>query len=228
MNSKLLADYYASQTGFRVLVPDIIPGGGVPLDTLTLTEAVTSPVKWWDIGGQFWWAVSLVRLLSRVIPFAVRTHGVFPSILAYARAVKADGGKIGLAGFCWGGLQTTKLSQEPATKGGEDGLVDCHFTAHPVGLKPKDFVESVRKFHVPLSMALGEKDAYLKKEAVASIEAALRTELGTQEEYTYEVKVYPDCVHGFAVRADPGRIVENDAAGKASDQAVAHFKKYLT
>lgn len=230
VNSKLLADYYAAKTGFRVLVPDIIPGGGVPLSTLALTEAVSSPIRWWDIGGRFWWAVSLVQLLSKVIPFAIRTRGVFPDILAYARAVKAElgpAGKLGLAGFCWGGLQTTKLSQEPATEGGKDGLVDCHFTAHPVGLKPEDFVEGVRKFHVPFSMAVGEKDAYLKKENVASVEAALRSELGEGEQEFYEIKLYADCGHGFAVRADPNRTIENEAAGKASDQAVDHFKMYL-
>ncbi len=174
-------------------------------------------------------AVSLVQLLRIVVPFSIRSRGIFPRILAYARAVKADvvsdGGKLGFAGFCWGGLQTTKLSQEPDIEGGDIGLVDCHFTAHPVGLKTDDFVEGVRKFKVPFSMAVGEKDAYLKKENVASIEAALRTELGVH--YVYEVEIYPNCGHGLAVRADSNRIIENEAAGKASEQAVTHFLKHL-
>ena len=228
-NSKLLADYYAAQTGARVLVPDIIPGGGVPLTTLSLTEAVTAPLSWWDVKGRAWWLVSLVQLLSIVIPFGIRSKNVFPTILEYARAVKKDlpeGGKLGFAGFCWGGLQTTKLSAEPAAEGGSERLVDVHFAAHPVNLKPEDFVAGVKNFGVPFSMAVGEKDAYLKPDAVAGVEAALRTEVG--EEGGWEVKIYPDCGHGFAVRADEGRVVENEAAGKAAEQAVALFKKHLT
>jgi hypothetical protein len=55
VNNKLLADYYATKTGIRILLLDIIPGGGVPLTTLALTEAVSTPVRWYDIGGRFWW-----------------------------------------------------------------------------------------------------------------------------------------------------------------------------
>jgi dienelactone hydrolase len=230
VNSKLLADYYASQTGIRVLIPDIIPGGGVPLTTLSLTESVSAPIRWFDIPGRVWWAFSLGRLLSIVIPFAIRSRGVFPSILAYARAVKAElpeGGTLGVAGFCWGGMQSTKLAAESTTEGGTVGLVDAHFTAHPVGLKSEDFVEGVRKFKVPFSMAVGEKDAYLKPDVVAGIEAALRTGLGEGETNGYEVKVYPECGHGFAVRAEEKRTVENEAAGKAAEQAILLFKKHL-
>jgi dienelactone hydrolase len=231
MNSKLLADFYAAKTNCRVLVPDIIPGGGVPLITLALTETVSSPVNWWDISGRVWWVMSLLKMLSIVIPFAIRSRGVFPDLLAYVRAVKGDlrqGGKLGLAGFCWGGMQTTKLSAESAVQYGTTRLVDAHFAAHPVGLKLEDFVDGIKKFNVPFSMAVGEKDAYLKPEVIAKIEANLRTEVGECQEHRYEIKIYPDCGHGFAVRADPSRTMENEAAAKASGQAVDLFIKYLT
>lgn len=227
-NSKLLADYYAVQTGTRVLVPDIIPGGGVPLTTLALTEAVTAPLSWWDVKGRASWISSLVQLLSIVIPFGIRSRNAFPSILEYVRAVRKElpeGAKLGLAGFCWGGMHTTKLSAEPAVEGGVEGLVDAHFVAHPVNLKPEDFVEGVKAFGVPFSMAVGEKDAYLKPEAAAGVEAALRTEIG--DGIDWEVMIYPDCGHGFAVRADEGRVIENEAAGRAAEQAVTFFKKNL-
>ena len=231
VNSKLLADYYATKTDFRVLVPDIIPGGGVPLDSLALMESVTLPATWWDILGQFWRVVSIVRMMTIFIPFTRRTQGVTPAVLAYARGIKAElpaGGKLGVAGFCWGGLHTTKLSQEPAVEGGKDALVDAHFTAHPSGLTaPDDFIDGVRKFKVPFSMAIGDRDIILKKDAVASLEAALRQELGENQHYYYEVKIYQSCGHGFAVRADPKRTIENEAAGKASEQAVDWFKKFL-
>lgn len=233
VNSKLLADFYAAKTGFRVLVPDIIPGGGVPLTTLALTETVSSPnppIAWYDVPRRLSWVVSLAQLLSTVIPFAIRSRSVFPSVLAYARAVKAElpeGGKLGVAGFCWGGMQSTRLAAQPAVEGGAEGLVDAHFAAHPVGLKPGDFVAGVKNFKAPFSMAVGEKDAYLKPDIVAGIEAALRTEMGKGGDSGYEIKIYPECGHGFAVRADENRVVENEAAGKAAEQAVELFKKYL-
>jgi dienelactone hydrolase len=41
------------------------------------------------------------------------------------------------------------------------------------------------------------------------------------------VKVYEGCGHGFAVRADPKKIAENEAAEKAADQAVEWFRRFL-
>jgi dienelactone hydrolase len=230
-NSKLLADYYAAKTGLRVLVPDIIPGGGVPLYSLELTETVSAPVRWWDIRGQIRRLISLVRMLFVVIQFVLRTRRVFPTILAYARSIKTDlsaSGKLGVAGFCWGGLQTTKLSQEPAIEGGKNALVDAHFTAHPAGLKPDDFVKGIRKFYVPFSMAIGDRDIVLSKDAVANVEATLRQEFEDDQQHHYEVRIYEGCGHGFAVRADPTKTVENEAAGKAADQAIEWFKRFLT
>ncbi|CAL3969413.1 unnamed protein product [Diplocarpon coronariae] len=230
VNSKILADTYASKTGFRVLVPDIIPGGGVPLSSLALMEIATSPVAWYDILGQIRRVVTVLRMMSIFIPFAIRTKKVFPSILDYARAVKADlpaGGKLGVAGFCWGGMQTTKLTEEPAVDGGKEALINAHFTAHPSGLKPPQFIESFRKFQVPLSMAIGDKDFVLSKEQVETIEAGFRQEYGDGAEPGYEIKVYEGCGHGFAVRADPMKVVENDGAGGAAEQAVTWFRKFL-
>lgn len=235
VNSKLLADRYAKETGFRVLVPDIIPGGGVPVSTFKLMDIVTSPVKWWDIGGQIRRAVSLVKMMFVVIPFARRTRGVFPTILEYVRSVKADlppGGKLGVTGICWGGMHSTKLSQEPSIDGGKDRLIDAHFTAHPAGVKPDDLVEGVRKFNVPFSMAVGDKDFVLKKEIVVSISAKMKEEFGDGSDdggarYEIETDFYRGCGHGFAVRADPAKDIEVEGAEKAAEQAVRWFKKFL-
>ncbi|KAH9208491.1 dienelactone hydrolase [Leptodontidium sp. 2 PMI_412] len=230
INSKILADIYASKSGFCVLVPDIIPGGGVPLSSLALMETATAPVAWWNVYGQIRRIVTVVRMMTIFMPFAIRTRGVFPSILAYARAVRAElpaGAKLGAAGFCWGGLQTTKLTEESAVEGGSEALIDAHFTAHPAGMKPPQFLESHRKFKVPLSIAVGDKDFVLSKDNVATIEAGFRTEYGNSEDAGYQVKIYQGCGHGFAVRADPKKTIENEAAGQATEQAVAWFKRYL-
>jgi hypothetical protein len=48
----------------------------------------------------------------------------------------------------------------------------------PAGLNVRDdFVEGVRKFGVPFSMAVGDKDFVMKKSDVENLEAGLRQEL---------------------------------------------------
>ena len=230
VNSKILADIYASRTGFCVLVPDIIPGGGVPLSSLALMETATAPVAWWNIYGQVRRVVTVLRMMTIFMPFAIRTRGVFPSLLAYARAVKADlpaGAKLGAAGFCWGGLQTTKLTEQAAIVGGRKPLIDAHFTAHPAGMKPQQFIESYRRFKVPLSIAVGDQDFVLSKDNVATIEAGFREEYGEGKNMSYEIKLYAGCGHGFAVRADEKKTVENKGAQQATSQAVTWFKNLL-
>lgn len=231
VNSKLLADEYAAQTGCRVLVPDIIPGGGVPVDSLELMNRVSSPVGTFDLLGQAARAFDVVRMMARFLPFALRTRSIFPTVLAYARAIRSElpaDAKLGAAGFCWGALQTTKLSAEPSVEGGDKPLLDAHFTAHPSGLKiPVDFVDATNKFHVPISVAVGEKDTILPKSSAEELEISLKQEFG-QDQSRCELIIYEECGHGFAVRADPRKTVENEAAKKAARQAVEWFKRFLS
>ena len=232
LNSKLLADEYAAKTGCRVLVPDVIPGGGVPLNSLELMECVSSSVGWFDILGQARRIIALAQMMTTFGSFALRTRGVFPTILAYTRAVKAElptGSKLGVAGFCWGAMHTTKLSCEPDVEGASmSPLVDAHFAAHPSGLKvPDDFVKAVETFGVPLSIAVGDRDMLLSKDTVLDLETKLKQSSGGNQP-CFEVVLYPDCGHGFAVRADQRKTSENEAAVKASQQAIDWFRKHLS
>lgn len=43
INNKLLADRYAEGTGFKVLVPDIISGGPLPVSVMAETEIMFTP-----------------------------------------------------------------------------------------------------------------------------------------------------------------------------------------
>lgn len=161
--------------------------------------------------------------MTIVLPFARRTKGAFPNILKFARAVKAEStGKLGVAGFCWGGMMSTKLALQASEAGGNVGLVDAHFCAHPAGLQPEDIVEGVRRFRTPMSLAVGDKDFVMKREVVEEVESGL-----SEDEERSEVVVYAGCGHGFAVRADRERIAEDEGAGKAAEQAVEWFQRFL-
>ncbi|ETS75775.1 hypothetical protein PFICI_12719 [Pestalotiopsis fici W106-1] len=235
-NSQLLADVYAASTGFCVLVPDIIPGGGVPLYSLDLMNSVRKPVAWWNVWGQLVRISTVVRMLSIFIPFARRTRNVYPHILAYTRAVRAgleSGKKLGVAGFCWGAMHTMQLSAESvATENDanqhQEPLVHAQFVAHPSGLKPAAMIQFLSRFSVPVSIAVGDEDIILPKESAAELEAGLRKFYPVDEQPSrLEIKMYSNCGHGFAVRADRSKEVENESADLAAAQASEWFRTFL-
>jgi len=91
-------------------------------------------------------------------------------------------------------------------------------------------VDAVRKFKVPFSMAIGDRDQYLSKGKVDKIKAALKQKVGSgkgDDDYHWEVEVYNGCKHGFVVRANTSNEVETAAAEDARAQAAAWLNKYL-
>jgi dienelactone hydrolase len=141
LNNKLLADAYAIATGFRVLVPDIIPGGPCSPDVMEIMDKVVDPVATFDVYGQANRIFHFMKALTYFGPFFWRawpsSNACFQPCLAYARKVKAElpqGAKLGVAGFCWGGYQSINLCAQPAVEGGSERLIDAEFCAHPSGL----------------------------------------------------------------------------------------------
>jgi dienelactone hydrolase len=238
INNKLLADRYATGTGYRVLVPALIPGGPVSIALMKPMELAFEPVTpWWNIWGYVQKLGHIFTILRLMGPFVMRASPTkaktWNPILDYTRNVKKDlpaGAKLGVCGFCWGGYPSTKLCAETAVEGGTERLVDAQFCAHPSALKTPDMiVDAVTKFKVPYAMAVGTKDFVLTKTQAEETEAVLRrkNESGAQEGYNYEIKYYQGCQHGFAVRAKPGDDIQEKAAEDACSQAIAWFKKWL-
>ncbi|KAJ4356033.1 uncharacterized protein N0V89_004060 [Didymosphaeria variabile] len=238
VNNKVLADAYASATGIRVLVPDIIPGGPMPVSVLDTMESAMSSVGLFDIPGQINRISALFSAMWHFVPFMYRARPTIPATfnpcLDYARKVKADlpaGGKLGLAGFCWGGYLSVNLCTHTAKVGGEERLVDAAFAAHPSALTvPDNIVDSILKFKTPLSIAHAENDMVLKTAGIEQTEAALRQKAGDgkgENGFHYHIKTYKGMAHGFAVRAKPGVEAEEKAADEAKTQASEWFKKFL-
>jgi dienelactone hydrolase len=222
VNTKLLADAYASATGFRVLVPDIIPGGGMNPDTMYLMDRWQDPVPLWNLWGQLVRIYYLLCALRMSIPFLWRAYpsssNCFNRCLEYTRKVRVDlpeGAKLGVVGFCWGGYQSINLCSSTATGNDRKPLVDAQFCAHPALLHlPRDIVDAVVRFRTKVAIAHAEMDYSLSTRQLEETEAALRQEAG-------------DVRHGFAVRAKPGSDLEARAADEALDQATSWFMKWL-
>ncbi|CAO2653336.1 Nn.00g027470.m01.CDS01 [Neocucurbitaria sp. VM-36] len=236
INNQILADKYTRETGFRVLIPDVINGGACSQSVLLHSDTFMDPVTWWDIAGQLKRAVALVKMAAIFIPFLIRgsPYKTYPKMLDFARNVKADlpsGAKLGLCGFCWGGLPSTLLCAEPLTPGSQERLVDAHFTAHPSRVDtPKMIVDAIEKFKVPYSLANGENDFVLTHKQVERTEVALRERVGRgdgENGYWFEFVNYKGCGHGFAVRGKPGDKVAEKGAEEACNQAVSWFKRWL-
>ena len=54
INNKLLADRYAAQTGMKVIVPEVIPGGPADVSVMGMMDTIMEPVGWFDIMGQLY------------------------------------------------------------------------------------------------------------------------------------------------------------------------------
>jgi dienelactone hydrolase len=231
LNNKLMADRFAAETGCKVVVPDIIPGGGATVNAINFMETVTAPVAYTDILGQLHRIWAGLRTAFVFIPFMIRAGGekAYPAELNFARDMKKNlppGGKLGVAGYCWGGYGSTKLCAETAEEGGSTPLIDAQFTAHPSKITTDMIIAAVTN-KVPYSMAIGDNDMVLALKDVLAIEAALEEKFGKPEENNYEVKVYKGCKHGFAMRALPNNKVAIDAAEDAAKQAIDWYNKYL-
>ncbi|RSL55651.1 hypothetical protein CEP51_014511 [Fusarium floridanum] len=234
VNNKLLADFLAAETGCQVLVPDVVPGGGVPASYLLPMESFAVVAEWWNILGHLARILSILRLLPYILPAVRGAQRAFPGILEFARAVRLglpEGAKLGVAGYCWGGRQAAKLAVETASDVSAQPLVDANYIAHPSSIKvPEDILESVRAFNVPLSMTVADQDFAMPKDKAIHLQARMQQEFGTGKEkdgIPYEIVMYQGCRHGFACRGNRSDPIVDECANRASMQAVNWFKRFL-
>lgn len=217
MNNKLLVDNIAS-AGYRVRMPDFMAGYVCSTAALESMAIATNPKT---------------GLASKVSNYAIAAWHFIPFFIAnrfsvcrprvedYMMRLRADVGanvKIGVAGYCWGGLYAFHLAGL-TTPTGQERLIDCAFAAHPSNL---DVPKAGQDVKVPFSVAIGDKDVVLPPAQQEQIEAAMRN-TGVDCEF----RVYPGATHGFAVRGDPAIPEEKVYLRQARDQLVAWFDKYL-
>jgi len=216
VNVRLIADSYARKGGFKVLLPDFHSGGSFPsghMDTAFPLNGIAGPPLWkriW-VGLQVyprfvWWFWSHREAIS------------LPIIDGFFRALREEedgvGGKIGVAGFCWGGRYAVLMGTA------KHPYADAVYSAHPSFLGVPAEVEAVIK---PITFAVGTKDRVLPMHQVKQIQDVFKK----KDDLDSEVVVYNDMVHSFAVRGNPEIESEKKGMENSEDQAVEWFKRYL-
>ncbi|PVH78538.1 dienelactone hydrolase family protein [Cadophora sp. DSE1049] len=225
-NCRLLADSYAREGGFLVLLPDFMDGTAPPPWTMQTMDSLLSPSPsfFTTLFKKPLWAL---QIASQAIPFLIRNKEsvVMPRMLAFHRALRdtptpeMEGLKIGSAGFCWGGKYTILLSHgengESIGRKGK-GVIDAAFVAHPSKMAfPSDW----EKISVPFSMAIGDVDLGIGIEHVREIQGGGKD--------VSEVVVYEGAKHGFAVRGDWEDEGQRKSAEAAKGQALGWFGRWL-
>jgi len=200
-----------------------------------LDQKVLPPLPW--LQTIFLKPLYILRLLIIVLPFIFFTRQSIckPRIFDFFTALRTSPTpfptpdlKIGAAGFCWGGLYTVLLAADrPSSRvhayGSADTLkplIDAGFTAHPSLLKMPRDIENV---NLPLSMALGDEDLYMKAPMVLRMKAILEEKDGG-----HEVNIMPGAKHGFAIRNNPEDKLQMECAERAEVQAMEWFGKLFS
>jgi dienelactone hydrolase len=195
-------------------------------------DFITTPTSW--LTTIFVKPLYIARVLWNFIPFIVRCRESVckPRVVDFMKALRTAPDtanlKIGVAGYCWGGLHAVKLAHDtPSSRiqryGSETGelkpLVDAVFTAHPSMLSIPADVENVT---VPLSIAIGDVDFALKISKVERAKTILK-----KKSDDHEVVIYPGGKHGFAIRGNPKDPKQKELAVQAEEQALSWFSKWL-
>ena len=127
-----------------------------------------------------------------------------------ASTMSGASGKVGLMGYCLGGLMTFLVS----ARAGADASVVYY------GGDTDKHLNEAPQLKSPLLMHLGEEDEYISKDAQRAITQALAGNACAQ------VLTYPGCSHAFARHR--GQHYDKEAAALANGRTAAFFKTHLT
>lgn len=128
--------------------------------------------------------------------------------IEHARAMTWCTGRVGVVGFCLGGL----LAYLVAARVGVDAGVGYY------GGRTDEFLGEARALRGPLLMHLGDQDEYIGPAAQKAIRDSL-TPLGV------EIRTYAGCSHAFA--RHNGAHFDAEAAAKANVRTVEFLNQHL-
>ncbi|RAH49638.1 alpha/beta-hydrolase [Aspergillus brunneoviolaceus CBS 621.78] len=119
--------------------------------------------------------------------------------------------RVGGVGYCFGGKYVARFLKV-------DGGLDVGFTAHPTMMT----AEELAAVEGPFCVAAAQHDPIFSAEKRRESEEILG-----KKDQPWQISVYSDVEHGFAVRGDPAARRVRFAKEQAFQQAVAWFGEYL-
>lgn len=126
-----------------------------------------------------------------------------------ARTLQGNTGKVGVMGYCLGGLMTFLT----AARIGADAAVEYY------GGGTEKYAAEAANISTPLIIHLGEEDEFISPEAQSEIKAAVAGNPAI------EVFSYPGCAHAFARHT--GTRYDAEAAKLANGRTWAFFDRHL-
>ena len=129
--------------------------------------------------------------------------------VAAARVLRGASGRVGLMGFCLGGLLTFLTAARTR--------VDAGAAFH--GARTEEFLGETADIDAPLQMHFAEEDEFIPKEAQRRITAALASNP------KFEVFSYPGCRHAFSRHG--GMHFDAEAARLARARTLEFFERHL-
>jgi len=218
-NCRLLADDY-SKAGFYVVVPDVFEGDYVDVNLL---DKIAPYPEVQEQKGVIEKGKDKVEAMASLGPFMLKhREGVSkPKIDRVVDLLRSDSQikKIGVIGFCWGGRHAVLLTDPTDGK----RTVDAAVAAHPAGLSIPSDIKPIAK---PILFEVGSIDEMFSAEDAKKTEEALVE--NNNNTVPYKIEIFPNMVHGFAIRGDLSKKEQLEAREKALQLGVEWFNKYLS
>ena len=126
-----------------------------------------------------------------------------------ARTFNGASGKVGLMGFCLGGLMTFLTTARH--------VIDAGVAYH--GGRTEEHLDEAPGVTGPLLMHLAEEDEFISKEAQRAIIAVLK------DKPNVAIYTYPGCSHAFARHG--GTHYDAAAADQAAARTLSFFRSHL-
>jgi carboxymethylenebutenolidase len=153
------------------------------------------------------WEPALKLYESYDIPVGVTD---IVATMEFGRSLPGANGKVGLMGYCFGGLMTYLT----AARENIDAGVSYY------GGRTEQFLAEAANVTVPMIFHVGEEDEYISKDAQAAIKNAMK------DKPLVEVFTYPHCAHAFARHR--GEKYDAQAASLANGRTASFFKQHLS